>query len=126
VTVHDWAAGVEDTRGRFTPGMWIEFDPTREGDTLKLERGHVQVHRIDDHLDVTDLAVIKVDVEGMEAAALAGCLGHIERSHPVIYSETHTDESHDSVADLLEPLGYQMTRAITMGSVMERWTHAPR
>ncbi len=123
VTTHDWAAGASDTRGRFTAGMWIEFDPTREGDTIKLERGHVPVHPIDDHLDVRDLAVIKVDVEGMEADVLAGCLQHIERSLPVIYSETHTPESHQSVAVLLEPLGYEMTRGISMGSVMERWQH---
>lgn len=123
VTIHDWAAGAEDTRGRFTAGMWLEFDPNREGDKLILERGHIQVHRIDDHLDVTDLAVIKVDVEGMEADVIAGALGHIERSLPVIYSETHTPESHASVAAQLEPIGYQMTRAIRMGSVMEKWEH---
>jgi FkbM family methyltransferase len=125
VTVHDWAAGAEDNRGRFTRGMWIEFDPTREGDTLKLERGHVQVHRIDDHLDVPDLAVVKVDVEGMEAAAISGALGHIERSRPLIYSETHTEEAHDEMAAILEPIGYQMTRAIHMGSTMEKWEASP-
>jgi FkbM family methyltransferase len=123
VTVHDWAAGAEHNRGRFTRGMWLEFDPTREGDKLTLERGHVQVHRIDDHLDVPDLAVVKIDVEGMEADVISGAAGHIERSLPVIYSETHTDESHASVATILEPLGYEMTRAIHMGSTMERWQH---
>lgn len=123
ITVHAWAAGAADQRGRFTAGMWLEFDPTRDGDALKLDRGHVPVHRIDDHLDVADLAVVKIDVEGMEAQVIEGALGHIDRSHPVIYSETHTEESHRSVAALLEPLGYQMTRAIRMGSVMERWEH---
>lgn len=121
VTVHAWAAGARDTRGRFTQGMWLEFDPGRDGDTIKLDRGGVPVHRIDDHLDVDDLAVIKVDVEGMEADVIAGALGHIDRCSPVIYSETHTDDSHRSVAALLEPLGYRMTRSIRMGSVMERW-----
>lgn len=123
VTVHSWAAGAADTRGRFTPGMWLEFDPNREGDKLTLERGHVQVHRIDDQLDIGDLAVVKVDVEGMEADVIAGAIEHIARSLPVIYSETHTPESHGAVASWLEPLGYQMTRAIHMGSTMERWQH---
>ncbi len=123
ITVHSWAAGATETRGRFTTGKWIEFDPTREGDTIKLERGHIQVHRIDDLLDVRDLAVIKVDVEGMEADVIDGAMGHIERSRPVIYSETHTEESHAAVAVLLEPVGYVMTRAIRMGSTMERWQH---
>lgn len=112
VTVHSWAAGAADNRARFTGGM-----------SLKLERGDVPVHRIDDHLDVRDLSVIKVDVEGMESAVLTGVMGHIDRSRPVIYSETHTKESHAAVAALLEPAGYAMTRAIHMGSVMERWQH---
>lgn len=121
VTVHPWAAGAADARGRFTRGMWIEFDPTRDGDTLKLDRGHVQVQRIDDHVDVPDLSLIKIDVEGMEAMVIAGALGHITRSRPVIYAEAHTAESHAAVAEQLEPIGYRMTRAIHMGSTMERW-----
>lgn len=121
VIVHGWAAGRGDARGRFTKGMWIEFDPTRDGDALKLDRGHVQVHRIDDHVDVDDLAVVKVDVEGMEADVLAGMVGHLERCRPVVYSETHTQASHDSVAAVLEPFGYEMTKRIAMGSVMEKW-----
>ncbi|MDP1793721.1 MAG: FkbM family methyltransferase [Acidimicrobiales bacterium] len=123
VTVHDWAAGARRTRGRFTSGMWIEFDPQRDGACLTIDRGHVQVRRIDDEVDVADLAVMKIDVEGMEADVIAGALGHIDRSRPVIYSETHTAESHDAVARFLEPLGYRMTRAIHMGSTMERWQH---
>lgn len=123
VEVHSWAAGATDTRGRFTAGMWLEFDPTRDGDSLKTERGHIPVHKIDDHLDVTDLSILKVDVEGMEADVVAGAAGHIERCLPVIYAEAHTDESHDSVASLLEPVGYEMTRVIRMGSPMERWQH---
>jgi FkbM family methyltransferase len=126
ITIHPWAAGAEDTRGRFTKGMWIEFDPTREGDTLKLDRGHIPVHRIDDHLDVEDLAILKVDVEGMEPDVVRGAMGHIERSKPTIYSETHTPDAHDAMASLLDPLGYLMTRGIRMGSVMERWQHVPR
>jgi FkbM family methyltransferase len=124
VTVHAWAAGARVDRGRFTRGMWLEFDPTRDGATMKLDRGGIEVDRIDDRLDVPDLAVIKIDVEGMEADVIAGAIGHIERSRPLIYSETHTPDSHASVADLLGPLGYRMDRAIRMGSVMERWRHA--
>lgn len=121
IEVHDWGCGDSDNRGRFTSGMWIEFDPTRDGAKMALDRGHVQVHRIDDHVDVPDLAVIKVDVEGMEAAALAGAVRHIERSHPVIYAESHSKRASRRVAEVLEPLGYRMDKRIQMGSVMERW-----
>ena len=101
--------------------MWIEFDPSREGDKLKLDRGHIPVHRIDDMLDVEDLVVVKVDVEGMEAQVLAGTSRHLGRSHPIVYAETHTPEAHDETASVLEPLGYEMTRVLHLGSPMERW-----
>lgn len=121
VTVHSWAAGANDARGRFTTGMWIEFDPTRDGDKLTLDRGHVQVHRIDDHVDVDDLAVIKVDVEGMEADALAGAARHIAQCRPVIYAESHTRTSAQRVAAIIEPLGYRPGPVIRMGSPMQKW-----
>lgn len=121
VTVHSWAAGRSDDRGRFTKGMWLEFDPTRDGDKLTLDRGETPVHRIDDHLHVTDLSVIKVDVEGMEADALAGAVEHIARCRPVIYAECHTRTDHNKVAEVLEPMRYRVTRTIRMGSPMERW-----
>lgn len=121
VEVHGWAAGDRDTHGRFTKGMWLEFDPTRDGAAMKVDRGDIPVHRIDDHVQVDDLAVVKVDVEGMEARALAGAIRNIERCLPVIYAEAHTAEDHDSVADVLEPLGYVMTHTVHMGSPMDRW-----
>jgi FkbM family methyltransferase len=124
VTVHDWAAGAVDGRGRFTPGMWIEFDPARAGAALKVERGDIPVHTIDEHVDVDDLAVMKIDVEGMEPHVIAGAVGHIDRCRPVIYAETHTPAAHAAVAALLEPFGYAMTRTIHMGSTMERWQHS--
>lgn len=121
VTVHSWAAGAEDTHGRFTAGMWLEFDPTRGGDKLTLNRGSVPVKRIDDHLNVDDLALIKVDVEGMEHDVLAGAVDHIERCKPLIYCEAHNRTASRKVAAVLEPLGYEATGVVRMGSPMERW-----
>lgn len=121
VTVHDWAAGDRDTHGRFTKGMWLEFDPTRDGATMKVDRGDIPVRRIDDHVQVDDLAVVKVDVEGMEAAALTGALDNIARCRPVIYAEAHTPHDHESVRDVLAPLGYMHTHTVRMGSPMDRW-----
>lgn len=121
VNVHSWAAGRESSRGRFTSGMWLEFDPSRDGDRLTIDRGGVPVERIDDHLDVDDVAVIKVDVEGMEADVLAGAVGHIERCRPVIYCEAHNRTASRKVAEVIEPLGYRATGMIRMGSPMERW-----
>lgn len=109
VTVHPWAAGAEDSHGRF------------RGRSIDTAGGDVPVHRIDDHLDVTDLAVVKVDVEGMEAAALQGAIRHLSRCLPVVYAEAHTVESTESVGAVLRPLGYRRTKTIRMGSPMDRW-----
>ena len=110
VTVHPWAAGAETGRGRISGEM-----------TIQLDRGDIPVHRIDDHLAIDDLAVVKVDVEGMEPHALTGMLGHLERCSPVIYTECHSRAAHAAVAEVLEPLDYQVDKTIQMGSTMERW-----
>lgn len=121
VTVHEWAAGDSETRGRLTSGMWMEFDPSRDGAALKTGRGHIPVHRIDDMLDVPDLAVVKVDVEGMEPAVLLGMRGHLDRCRPTVYAETHTAEAQRATARVLEPLGYKLGRILHMGSPQHRW-----
>jgi FkbM family methyltransferase len=121
VEVFDWAAGDEVGKGRFTPGMWIEFDPSRQGAKLQLQRGEVPVYPIDDMLDVADLAVVKVDVEGMESRVLAGMVRHLARSHPLVYAETHDVAAYESIRAVLEPIGYKMTRGIHMGSPQHRW-----
>lgn len=120
IKVHAYACGDSDTVGRLTAKM--SFGVAGEGDVpLKLGRGAIKVHRIDDNIDVPDVAVIKVDVEGMESEALAGAVRHIERSLPVIYAEAHTRTSSRKVAAVLEPFGYEMTKRVEMGSPMERW-----
>lgn len=121
ITVYDWAAGDRETRGRLTSGMWMEFDPSRDGAALKTERGHIPVHRIDDKLNVKDLSVVKIDVEGMEAMVLSGMVSHIADNRPVIYCETHDQEAQDKIAAVLDPLDYTLGQVIQMGSPQHRW-----
>ena len=121
VEVFDWAAGNRETRGRLSAGMWMEFDPSREGATLKLERGEIPVRRIDDHLDVKDLSVVKIDVEGMEPDVLEGMTRHISENQPVIYCETHNEKAKQRIRAVLEPLGYKLNRVLQMGSPQHIW-----
>lgn len=121
ITVHALALGAEPGCGRLTSGRWVEFDPSRD-DVGHLEPGgDIKVVRADDLLDEPDLSVVKVDVEGTEHQVLAGMVRHLTRSHPTVYAECHTPTAHAQVAEVLEPLGYAMTRGIHMGSTMERW-----
>lgn len=122
ITIHAWGAGAAHARARFTPGMWLSFDPERDGEKLTLDRGHVEVHPIDEMLDVEDLVLIKVDVEGMEADVLRGATRHIIRSRPEIFAETHTKKARRRTDEVLVPLGYHLKSVIQMGSPMGWWT----
>lgn len=104
------AIGAEEGRAEFASHM-----------QLKLGRGHIPVRRLDDIVGPVDVAVVKVDVEGMEAQALDGALNHLRRCRPALYVETHTRTAHKHVAAVIEPLGYRVVRTIPMGSVMEVW-----
>lgn len=121
ITVYPWAAGDVDAVGRFTKGMWLEFDPDREGAHLKLNRGDVQVHVIDQQMNIPDLSVVKIDVEGMEPHVLRGMIRHLTDYKPVVYAETHTDEMREEISSILTPLGYTNTKDIQMGSLMTKW-----
>lgn len=121
ITVVPWAAGDRDTVGRFTKGMWLEFDPAREGATMKVDRGDIPVHPIDSRLNVDDLAVVKIDVEGMEPHVLRGMRDHLLRNLPVVYCETHDDAAESEQRAVLEPLGYSLAETIKMGSPVTRW-----
>lgn len=115
ITPYDVAAGAEKGKGRMLPSMHVKPDP--DGDVLVLPIDELIPH-------VEDVSVIKVDVEGGEPQALAGAARLIERWHPVIYTETHTRAAGQRTAAVLDPLGYQPTGAIHMGSTMERWEWA--
>jgi FkbM family methyltransferase len=59
---------------------------------------------------VTDaVSVMKVDVEGMEAAVFEGAQRILRESKPLIFVEAHSDEELRRDAAVLEPHGYQLT-----------------
>lgn len=109
VTVHPWACGTGGT------AQWVPSKSRK----LKPGRGPVVVFPIDDRLDVLDLSVVKLDIEGMEALALQGMRGHLTRCRPLVYSETH-DDGTDQAA-VLEPLGYRLEYTIMAPSPMRKW-----
>ncbi len=55
------------------------------------------------------IAVIKIDVEGMEAAVLRGAPRTLSRYKPVIFAECHTVEVADALAAELRRFGYEPT-----------------
>jgi FkbM family methyltransferase len=76
---------------------------------LAVGDGAIEVRRLDD-LDLRDVSVIKIDVEGMEAAVIAGGERTIRRDAPMIYAEEWLEPQwHSDIAAVLEPWGYRMT-----------------
>lgn len=88
--------------------QWRTASIRRRGRTI--EGGIVPVVHIDNLLDQGEkLAVIKVDVEGVEDAVLRSGLGLIKRDLPLIAAEALTDSAMTTLEALLRPLGYIQT-----------------
>ena len=59
-----------------------------------------------DSLDLSNCAVVKIDVEGMEFMVLVGATGLIARCQPVLYIEHNGAEWSERIADILTQLNY--------------------
>lgn len=62
-----------------------------------------------DHLVRGPIALIKVDVEGMEPQVLAGATNALRRYRPRVFVEAHTDADFDHVRECLRSCGYRPT-----------------
>jgi FkbM family methyltransferase len=78
--------------------------------TVRLDRQEVsfECHRLDSL--VTDpVAVMKLDVEGMETKVLAGAESILERSRPLLFVEAHDEASLAALLAALAPYRYEPT-----------------
>lgn len=79
---------------------------SRIGGAFTLKESRIPVARLDDFPGRYGL--LKVDVQGLELAVLAGAQATIERDRPFILLERDA-RSEASIAELLGPLGYHAT-----------------
>jgi FkbM family methyltransferase len=78
--------------------------------TVRLDgREHTLATQRLDSLVEGPVALIKVDVEGMEPQVLAGAANALRRHRPRVFAEAHTDEDFDRVRECLHPYGYRPT-----------------
>lgn len=54
-------------------------------------------------------AVVKLDIEGAEAAALRGAVTLLDAHRPVLFMEVHSSELMQACSEILAPLGYGIT-----------------
>ncbi len=78
----------------------------------------VRIRRLDD-ADVENVALLKVDVEGMEPEVLRGGLETIQRDRPLIFAEAMDRGAHQRVAEILEPLSYRHVKTYGATPLLE-------
>lgn len=69
--------------------------------------GDLMVRTLDSY-QLSDVALLKIDVEGMETEVIRGGMDTITRDRPVIYAEAWDDAYRAATGALLEPLGYRL------------------
>jgi FkbM family methyltransferase len=97
---------VQSDPGRSTIDQENVLDTAVGGPVATID---VAVKRLDD-LQLEDVGLIKIDVEGHELAVLRGAADTLERNHPTIVVEAEERHHARAVADiteLLAALGYQ-------------------
>jgi FkbM family methyltransferase len=67
------------------------------------------VRRLDDIVTRGQIAVIKVDVEGMEVPALKGADRILRKHRPLVFAEAFTEADRAAVEAVLAPYGYRAT-----------------
>lgn len=103
----------------------VEWDPDRKMALLPLSTGDpapsFTTTALDDMVQLEDLVLVKVDVEGWEPNVFAGMVETLRASRPVIYSEVHDQNAVDDQRAVLRPIGYQLDHYMHMGSRMACW-----
>ena len=90
------------------------FDDTLGDSQGKLSTGgrlHVRLASLDGLMAAGDLRppdLLKIDVEGAEAAVLKGGLGILRAHHPKVFLATHGLSEHSECLAILRDLGYQI------------------
>ena len=95
-------------------------DATAAEGQLLVGEGPVTVELLDSY-DLHDVALIKIDVEGMEPDVLLGGAETINREQPVIFAEAKDGDAHRKLEDVLAPWGYEQTARFKRGTPVERW-----
>jgi FkbM family methyltransferase len=106
VTLHQ--VGLSDSAGRAINTLSPEHQMGFMADVTVAQESF-DVVCLDDVLRRQPVAVMKLDVEGMEAAALRGARRILSRWRPVVYAEAHSQEIVAEIEQVLRPFGYRST-----------------
>ncbi len=122
VTVHQ--VGLSDQDGRASNLMSVEHQMGFQPDPAPVSE-EFDVKRLDQVIRKR-VALMKLDVEGMEAAVLRGARRILSRHRPAVFAEARTGQERDTIADVLAPLGYAATGRVFNASPTYEFTATPR
>jgi FkbM family methyltransferase len=123
VTVHQ--VGLSDTKGHATNELSREHQIGFMADATAASEDFPIV-RLDDVLRREPVAVMKLDVEGMEGSVLRGARRLLERWRPVVYAEAHSDQAFDEIRQVLAEHGYKPTGKVFNASPTYEFAAPPR
>lgn len=84
----------------------------------------IRVESLDRIFDSTSpIAIIKIDVEGMEPNVLVGAKNLLSQQSPDVYIEAADDERKNAIEELLVPLGYEYRE--TFNATPTHWYAKP-
>ncbi|GAA3349348.1 hypothetical protein GCM10020358_71140 [Amorphoplanes nipponensis] len=123
VTVHQ--VGLSDRAGQATNTLSPEHQVGFMADATALDETF-RIVRLDKVLGREPVAVIKLDVEGMEAAALRGARRILSRWRPLVYAEAHNADAVAEIGQVLAPYGYRLTGQVFNASPTYEFAAPPR
>jgi FkbM family methyltransferase len=123
VTVHQ--VGLSDRAGRATNRLSREHQVGFMPDADAADESF-DIVRLDKVIGRRPVAVIKLDVEGMEAAALRGAKRILSKWRPVVYAEAHSPDAADEIQQVLAPYGYRPTGQVFNASPTYEFAAPPR
>lgn len=98
-------------------------DQTNIGNTrLAVGDGDTPISTLDNECRDKQIALIKIDVEGMEIEVLRGAIETLKRCTPHLFLEAATRKHFQELKRFLEPLGY---RAVVRWGYTPVWHFAP-
>lgn len=112
VLVVPTAVGETGGRQRFSPHASVAMGKLAGGEAHGAGLLEVEVLSLDEYRASTGSppAVVKIDIEGGEVAALKGMQRALREDRPVVLVETHSPEAGSGTWDVLRAAGYHLHR----------------